>query len=99
MFPGVGLGALVARASKVTDRMFIAAARALSAMVTPAEEQRGLLLPSMNEIREVAVRVALAVAKEARDSGVGRLLDDDELETLIRHAQWKPGFVPYRAGV
>ncbi len=99
MFPGVGLGALVARASKVTDRMFIAAARALSAMVTPAEEQRGLLLPSMNEIREVAVRVALAVAKEARDSGVGRLLDDAELEALIRHAQWKPGFVPYRAGV
>jgi len=98
MFPGVGLGALVARASKVTDRMFIAAARALSAMVTPAEEQRGLLLPSMNEIREVAVRVALAVAVEARDSGVGRLLDDAELEALIRHAQWKPGFVPYRAG-
>lgn len=98
MFPGVGLGALVARASKVTDRMFIAAARALSAMVTPAEEQRGLLLPSMNEIREVAVRVALAVAKEARDSGVGRLLDDAELEALIRHAQWTPDFVPYRAG-
>jgi malate dehydrogenase (oxaloacetate-decarboxylating) len=98
LFPGVGLGALVARASKVTDRMFIAAARALSGMMTPAEEQRGLLLPSMKEIREVAVRVALAVAVEARSSGIGRLLEDDELEALIRGSQWSPSFVPYRAG-
>jgi malic enzyme len=98
IFPGVGLGALVARASKVTDRMFIAAARALSALVTPAEERRGLLLPGMDQIREVAARVALAVALEARDSGVGRLLEDAELEALIRRAQWTPGYLPYRPG-
>ncbi len=98
VFPGVGLGALVARASRVTDRMFTAAARALSAMVGRADEERGLLLPGMEEIREVAARVALAVAVEARDSGLGRLLDDRELEALVRRAQWSPGFVPYRPG-
>ena len=99
MFPGVGLGALAARASKVTDRMFVAAAKALSGLVTLPQEEAGLLLPPMKRIREVAAVVAKAVAIEARDSGLGRLLSDDELEANIRRAQWQPGFVPYRPGL
>lgn len=99
IFPGVGLGALVARAGKATDGMFTAAAQALSAMVMPAEEAQGLLLPRMQRIREVAARVALAVAIEARDTGLGRLLGDDELAQLLASAQWSPRFVPYRPGV
>jgi malate dehydrogenase (oxaloacetate-decarboxylating) len=98
IFPGVGLGALVSRAGKATDGMFTAAARALSAMVTAKEEAQGLLLPQMHEIREVAARVALAVAIEARDTGLGRLLPDEELARLIGGAQWSPHFVPYRPG-
>jgi malate dehydrogenase (oxaloacetate-decarboxylating) len=98
IFPGVGLGALVARAAKVTDRMFTASAKALSAMITKADEEQGLLLPPMNNIREVSFQVALAVAKEARDAGLGRLLSDDELAALIRQAQWQPKFYSYRAG-
>jgi len=78
--------------------MFTAAARALSAMVTPEEEQRGLLLPGMQGIREVAARVALAVAIEAREDGFGRLSEDRELEALIRRAQWSPEFMPNRPG-
>ncbi len=98
VFPGVGLGALVARSPKVTDRMFTAAARALSSMVSAAEEQEGLLLPRMQSIREVASRVAVAVAIEARDSGLGRLLGDDELVELVHRAQWEPRYIPYRPG-
>jgi len=99
MFPGVGLGALAARASRVTDRMFVAAAKALSQLVTLPQEEMGLLLPPMKRIREVAAFVAKAVAIEARDSGLGRLLSDDDLEANIRRAQWRPDFVPYRPGV
>jgi malate dehydrogenase (oxaloacetate-decarboxylating) len=98
MFPGVGLGALAAKASKITDRMFVAAARALSGLVTLPQEEAGLLLPPMKKIRDVAAVVAKAVAVEARDSGLGRLLSDDELEATIRRAQWQPGIVPYRPG-
>ena len=47
IFPGVGLGALVAKAPKVTHGMFLAASRALSALVTPAQEAQGYLLPPM----------------------------------------------------
>jgi malate dehydrogenase (oxaloacetate-decarboxylating) len=98
IFPGVGLGALVAKAPKVTDRMFLAAARAVSGMVSAAEEDAGALLPDMERIREVSARVATAVAIEARNAGLGRLLEDHELEALVRKAQWEPRFTPYRPG-
>jgi malate dehydrogenase (oxaloacetate-decarboxylating) len=98
IFPGVGLGALVSKAPRVTDGMFLAATRAVSAMVTAAEEEQGLLLPDMEAIREVSARVATAVAIEARDAGLGRLLPDRELEGVVRKAQWEPQFSPYRPG-
>jgi malic enzyme len=98
IFPGVGLGALVSQASKVTDRMFLAASRALSGMVTADMRASGLLLPEARAIRDVAFRVAMAVAKEARDSGLGRMVSDEQLEKIIRKAQWVPRYYPYRPG-
>jgi malate dehydrogenase (oxaloacetate-decarboxylating) len=98
IFPGVGLGALVSQAPKVTDKMFLAGSRALSRMVTPEMEAHGQLLPDAGVIREVAFQVALAVAKEARDSGLGRMVSDDRFENLIRKAQWIPRYYPYRPG-
>lgn len=98
VFPGMGLGALVSRALKVTDEMFLAASSALSSMVAPEQEALGMLLPDIKNIREVSFTVALAVAKEARDSGLGRLLEDKDLEKVIRKAQWEPTFNPFRPG-
>jgi malate dehydrogenase (oxaloacetate-decarboxylating) len=98
VFPGVGLGALVAKAPKVTSAMFMAASRALSSLVTPAQEAQGYLLPPMADIRGVSRAVAKAVAIEARDSGLGRLLDDDQYGELIARAQWEPEYAPYRPG-
>ncbi len=98
IFPGVGLGALVSHASRVTDEMFLAASRAISRLVTPEQEAMGLLLPEMKHIRQVSAAVAVAVAREARDSGLGRLLDDGQLAEIVRKAQWTPGYAPYRPG-
>ncbi|MCX7895209.1 MAG: NAD-dependent malic enzyme [Thermoanaerobaculum sp.] len=98
MFPGVGLGTLVARAPKVTEEMFLAASQALSNLVTADEMARGMLLPPLSAVRKVAWHVALAVARQARDQGLGRLLEDSELEQLVTRAQWEPKFVPYRPG-
>lgn len=98
VFPGVGLGALVARAPKVTDAMFLAAGRTLSALVTPQQEARGYLLPPMEDIRAISRAVAKAVAIEARDAGLGRLVDDDTYEQLIARAQWEPRYSPFRPG-
>jgi malate dehydrogenase (oxaloacetate-decarboxylating) len=98
VFPGVGLGALVAKAPKVTHEMFLAASRALSRMVTPEQEALGHLLPPMSDIRAVSREVARAVAIEARDAGLGRLIDDSKYEAIIARAQWKPAYTPYRPG-
>jgi malate dehydrogenase (oxaloacetate-decarboxylating) len=98
VFPGVGLGALVSHASRVTDEMFLAGSRAISRMVTPEQEAMGLLLPEMRDIRRVSAAVAVAVGKEARDSGLGRLIDDAQLEATVQKAQWVPRYAPYRPG-
>lgn len=98
IFPGVGLGALVAKAHKVTDRMFVAGAAALSSLVTQEQMDRGCLLPEMKDIRSVSYTVAKSVAVEAREAGLGRLLPDEELDHIIRKAQWQPHYYPYRAG-
>jgi len=98
VFPGVGLGALVAKAPKVTAAMFMAASRALSGLVTDDQAAHGHLLPPMADIRGVSRAVAKAVAVEARDSGLGRLLDDQKYEEIIARSQWEPNYAPYRPG-
>ncbi len=98
VFPGVGLGALVSRAQRVTDEMFLAASRAVSSLVTKEQEREGLLLPEMQDIRKVSAAAATAVAIEAKNAGLGRLLPDGELAGLVRKAQWNPTFAPYRPG-
>ncbi len=98
IFPGLGLGALVAQAPRITGRMFIAASKAISRMVSPTQEANGFLLPEMVDIRTVSLAVAKAVAIEAREAGLGRMLEDDEYERVIRKAQWEPRFSSYRPG-
>ncbi len=98
IFPGIGLGALVASSPRVTDGMFLAGSKALSGMVTASQRERGMLLPEITNVREASARVAIAVAMCAREAGHGRLLSDEQIEGLVRKAQWQPHFTPYRAG-
>ncbi len=96
IFPGMGLGAIVCQASRVTSRMFHAASVALSNMVEADELERGTLLPKLNDIRKVSLTVAMAVAKQARADGIGMQVTDERLESLITNAMWDPRYYPYR---
>ena len=96
VFPGLGLGALVAKASKITTRMFLQASKALSALVSQDQRNHNMLLPELTDIRSVSRYISKAVAIEARDSGLGRLLSDDEFERIIKKAQWEPHYYPFR---
>jgi malate dehydrogenase (oxaloacetate-decarboxylating) len=98
VFPGVGLGALVSKAPKITDEMFLAVSKALSRQVTAKQRQDGHLLPEIRDIRRVSKEVAKAVAIQAREDGLGRLLEDDELDALVTKAQWTPQYKTYRPG-
>ena len=70
IFPGVGLGVIASRARRVTDAMFVAAARALSELSPARRYPSQALLPPLSEVREVAKRVAVAVVMQAREPAV-----------------------------
>lgn len=95
IFPGVGLGSLLAHARVVSDGMFTAAARALANAVTDAELREGLLFPAIPRLREISRAVAAAVMREASAEGVGDAMDDDEIERCIADAVWEPEYPRY----
>jgi malic enzyme len=92
VFPGVGLGAVVARAREVTDGMFMAAAATLAKMVTPERLAAGAIYPPLSDLRAVSRRIAIAVVREARDQGLGRLSADEEIEGAVDATMWSPAY-------
>jgi len=96
IFPGVGLGVIAVQAPRVTDRMFVAAARALSDLAPARRDPNGLLLPRLEDVRAVSHHVAVAVAREALREGLVEGLDDVELEKRIDERMWTPRYLPYR---
>jgi malate dehydrogenase (oxaloacetate-decarboxylating)(NADP+) len=73
IFPGVGFGALACGAKEITDAMFLAAARRLSELVTPADLAVGRIYPALTRIREVSLELAVAVVAEARKAGLATI--------------------------
>ena len=69
IFPGVGLGLLLSGARRVTDDMFLAAARAVADLVSESDVQQGRVFPTAARMREVALAVSVAVATIAHDQG------------------------------
>jgi malate dehydrogenase (oxaloacetate-decarboxylating) len=96
IFPGVGLGVLAVKARRVTDRMFMAAAKALAAASPARDNPAGNLLPPVTSLREVSVAVALAVAMQAHKEGLTQGMDTDEIEPRIRARIWMPHYLPFK---
>ena len=69
IFPGMGLGIMTSGASRVTDEMFLVAARALASQVHDEHLAKGLIYPPLKDIRAVSLVVAANVARVANDSG------------------------------
>ncbi len=95
VFPGLGLGAILAEARDVTDDMFLVAADTLGSLAPDSMVERSALFPPVHELRAVAREVAIAVMRKARDEGVGRLIRDDEIPEAVDAAMWWPEYVPY----
>jgi len=91
VFPGIGLGIILSEASRVTDTLFLAAARALAECARPSAAQ-GSLFPSLKNLRQVSREVACRVAQTARDEGLGRTLDDSQIQTELDRMTWFPEY-------
>ncbi|HEY3232950.1 MAG TPA: NAD-dependent malic enzyme [Roseiflexaceae bacterium] len=93
LFPGVGLGVIAARARRVTDGMFVAAARALSACSPARRDPAAPLYPPLEDVCEVSRQVALAVGGAAQQAGVAEAMPSDELERRVAATMWQPRYV------
>jgi malic enzyme len=92
IFPGVGLGALLAEAREITEGMFAAAAERLAAEVRDEDLAAGSLFPPIADLRRVTARIAEAVVREARREGGGRPLPDAEIPGVVAAAMWDPRY-------
>jgi malate dehydrogenase (oxaloacetate-decarboxylating) len=95
IFPGVGLGAIAVKASRVSDEMFMAAAKALAAASPARNDPTRNLLPPVTSLRDVSITVALAVALQAHKEGLTTGVETDQIEGLIRSKVWTPHYIPY----
>ena len=96
VFPGLGLGALVAGAAQVTDAMVSASSAALAEQITDEELELGLLFPSVTRLREVSKEVARAVVRQARADNVAADTDSD-IEDMLSGAIWSPEYPLYHS--
>ena len=94
VFPGIGLGVLAVAARQVSDRMFLAASKALAATVGSDLVAAGQLYPSISDVRSTSLAVARAVANQAIADGVADPVPD--IDERIEEEMWFPEYLPYR---
>ncbi|HEX7995939.1 MAG TPA: NAD-dependent malic enzyme [Streptosporangiaceae bacterium] len=93
VFPGIGLGVIASRASRVTDSMLVAAAHAVAGL-TNMSKPGAALLPPVQTLRDTSVAVAVAVARAAAEDGVARTAVEGDLATHVRDLMWQPDYRP-----
>jgi malate dehydrogenase (oxaloacetate-decarboxylating)(NADP+) len=97
IFPGVGLGAVAVQASRVTDGMFMVAARMLAETVRDEDLAQGSLFPALSRVREVSARIAVAVAEVAFAEGLAGIECPPDLEAWVETQMYDPKYVSYVA--
>lgn len=97
-FPGIGLGAIAAKAKRLSEDMIWAATETLSHCSPAIQDKNAPLLPKLSEAKSISQQVALAVATQARKEGLAQIPDDMDLKKAIKLVTWEPRYYPYRKG-
>jgi len=92
VYPGIGLGTIVARARHVTDGMLLAAAEAIARLVDVSRPGAGVL-PEVENLRSVSATVAVAVAEQAHEDGVADAHLTDPVQA-VQDAMWQASYSP-----
>jgi malate dehydrogenase (oxaloacetate-decarboxylating)(NADP+) len=97
IFPGVGLGAIASQATKVTNSMFYAAAKALANTVDEDDLAKGKVYPDLMNIREISAKIAAAVCEIAYSESLAWTKCPDDLLEFVREKMYVPSYLPYKA--
>ena len=92
IFPGVGLGAVVGEVLRISEDMFLAASKSLADMVSEEDLAVGSIYPPLENIREVSLMIAEAVAKEAITSNLESINEPLNLRNRIEEYMYQPGY-------
>ena len=94
IFPGLGFGAIQVGAREITDAMVLAGSYALDAYTAERHGETERVYPPVEELQEVSIRVASAVAKQAIADGVADSAPKDDVDHAIRAAFWRAHYMP-----
>jgi len=92
VFPAIGMAIFATQASRVTDAMFIEAARGVADQVPSVLLDEGLLYPLQSNILETEIQTAARVAEVVFDSGLARVKRPGDMVAFIRQQVYKPEY-------
>jgi malate dehydrogenase (oxaloacetate-decarboxylating) len=94
IFPGLALGIVAAKARRVSDAMFMTAARALAGLSPVEKDRNASLLPPLGQSRQLSRVIAAAVARQAIAEGLSELAEKD-VEDAVGANVWEPRYLRY----
>jgi malate dehydrogenase (oxaloacetate-decarboxylating)(NADP+) len=92
VFPAVGLAVYATKSKRVTNEMFIEAARATADQVTDEQREKGMLFPPQSNVLETEVRTAERVAKVAFDRNLAQVERPKDINAWLREMLYKPEY-------
>jgi malate dehydrogenase (oxaloacetate-decarboxylating) len=96
VYPGIGLGAIAVKARRISDAMFLAAARVMAELSPARPDRDANLLPPLVALREISFHVAVAVATQAIAEGLADPLSEENIAAAVRAKMWDPVYATYR---
>jgi malate dehydrogenase (oxaloacetate-decarboxylating) len=96
IFPAIGLAVRASEAKRVTDRMMIAAAEALGNISQDRANNATELLPPIENMRDVAIQIAVRVGLQAQQDGVAQIMSEQELRERVQQRFWIPQYLSYK---
>ena len=96
IFPGLGLGTVAMKASRISEGMLLAAAQALADLSPARSDMTKNLFPPVSDLREISYRVALAVASQAQQEGLAQATSRNATEALIQDKIWAPTYSAFK---
>lgn len=96
IFPGIGLGVIACKSSRVSDEMLMVASITLSENAPQPTEPTTSILPPLTDLPQISRKIAFAIAQTAMRQGHARQMSDEDLTEAIERNYWTPEYREYR---